>query len=280
MPTAADIYYAQFDEGGKDDPPVILIHGAGCDHLMWPAEVRRLAGRRVIAVDLPGHGRSGGIAQQSVAAYADQLMAFFAEMGFYQVVLVGHALGGAIALDLALRFPAQAAGLGLISTGAYLGVDVGLLEQFVHPAMLSSALHTFQVRAFGTGTAPTLVERTMRAMQTVRGSVLAGDWCASAAFDLREDILRIEAPAWVMVGSDDALTPVAFAHFLADRLPAARLQLIHGAGHMLPLEAPAAVSGGLRQFLSALSAARVAASRVQLPAPAAASVFLKKNTGS
>lgn len=280
MPTAAGMYYAQFDEGRKDDPPVILIHGAGSDHLMWPAEIRRLAGQRVVAVDLPGHGRSAGIAQQSVTAYADQMMAFFAEMGFYQTVLIGHGLGGAIALDLALRFPDQTAGLGLIATGAYLGVDAALLEQFVHPVMISSALHTFQTRAFGPGASPQMVERTMRAMQAVRGSVVAGDWRASAAFDLREAVLRIKAPAWVMVGSEDRMTPVAFAHFLADRLPAARLQIISGAGHMLPLEAPAAVSSGLRQFISALSAARVAAARVHLPTPTAAPIFQKKNTRS
>ncbi len=73
MPTAAGIYYAQFDEGRKDEPPVILIHGAGSSHLVWPAELRRLAGQRVLAVDLPGHGRSGGVAQQTIAAYAGQI---------------------------------------------------------------------------------------------------------------------------------------------------------------------------------------------------------------
>ena len=46
MPTAAGLYYAQFDEGHKDEPPVILIHGAGSNHLVWPAEIRRLSGQR------------------------------------------------------------------------------------------------------------------------------------------------------------------------------------------------------------------------------------------
>ena len=61
MPVAADLYYHIY-EGSEEGrrPPVVLIHGAGGTHLHWPSEVRRLPGYRVLALDLPGHGKSGG----------------------------------------------------------------------------------------------------------------------------------------------------------------------------------------------------------------------------
>jgi pimeloyl-ACP methyl ester carboxylesterase len=276
MPTASGIYYAEYDEGHKDQPPIILIHGAGSSHLIWPSEIRRLPGQRVLAVDLPGHGRSAGVGLQSISRMADQLVEFLAALDLYQAVFVGHSMGGAIALELAIQHPTQVAGLGLISTGAYLGVNADFLENLANPLTAPSALVTFRQRAFGTQVAPALVERCMQTMKDTRSSVLYGDWRACAEFDMRESIARAEAPAWVIVGGEDQLTPVAYAHFLAGRLPAARLQIIPGAGHMAFLEHPARIAQGLQQFLAALAAARSAASRVRLPVPAQTSVVQNK----
>jgi pimeloyl-ACP methyl ester carboxylesterase len=270
MPTASGIYYAEFDEGRKEDPPIVLIHGAGSSHQVWPAEIRRLPGQRVLAVDLPGHGRSAGIARQTIRAYADRIVDFLGELGLYHAVFIGHAMGGAIALALAVRDPMQVAGLGLISTGAYLGVDPGFLEDLSNPVTIPSALHRFQKRAFGPDTPLPLIERCMAAIKETRGSVLYGDWRACADFDLRDAVAQIEAPTWVIVGSEDQVTPVAYAHFLVGRMPAARLQIIPGGGHMVMLEQTGRVAQGLQQYLSALSAARFAAARVRLPNPSTA----------
>lgn len=265
MPTSAGIYYAEFDEGRKDEPPIVLIHGAGSNHLVWPAEIRRLPGQRVLAIDLPGHGRSAGTAQQSIGAYANQVVNFLGELGLYHAVFIGHSMGGAIALTLAMRDPTQVAGLGLISTGAYLGVSPEFVEDLANPMTSPSALQRFQARAFGPQVSPVLIERCMQAIKATRGSVIYGDWRACAEFDLRESVAQIEAPAWVIVGSEDKVTPVAYAHFLAGKMPAARLQIIPGGGHMVLLEQTARVLQGLQQYLSALSAARFAAARVRLP---------------
>jgi pimeloyl-ACP methyl ester carboxylesterase len=277
MPTAAGIYYAQSDEGRKDEPPIILIHGAGSNHLLWPAELRRLPGQRVLAVDLPGHGRSSGVAQHSIGAYSDQMVEFLAALGLYQAVFVGHSMGGAVALNMAIQHSTHVAGLGLISTGAYLGIDPGFLENLSNPLTAPNALHAFQTRAFGPHTAPALIERCMQTLKDTRTSLLYGDWRACAEFDQRESIARIDAPAWIIAGSDDQLIPIAYAHFLAGRLPAARLQILPGAGHMAMLEQPAQVAQGLQQFLSAMSAAHYAAARVRLPTPNPVHTFHNKD---
>ena len=277
MPTASRIYYAQSNEGNKDQPPVILIHGAGSSHLIWPAAIRRLNGQRVIALDLPGHGRSSGVAQQSISAYADLVFEFLAELGLFQAVFVGHSMGGAIALELAHRYPTHVAGLGLISTGAYLGIDPKFLENLSTPVTIPSALLTFQTRAFSPQTSHVLVERCMQTLKETRPAVLYGDWHACAAFDLRESIGQIQAPTWVINGSEDQVTPISYANFLADRIPAARLQMIPGAGHMALLEYPERVAQGLQQFLAALGAARAAVSRVHMPSTAPLPAYQRKN---
>jgi len=268
MPTIAGIYFAEFDDGRKDQPPVILIHGAGSSHLVWPSEIRRLGGQRVLAIDLPGHGKSTGVGLQSISSISDQVMEFLAALELYQAVFVGHSMGGAVALDLAIRYSTHVAGLGLISTGAYLGVDPDFLENLNNPLTIPTALVAFRQRAFGAHADPALIERSMQLMQKTRSSVLYGDWRACADFDVRETISHVQPPAWVIVGDEDQVTPVAYAHFLADRLPAARLQILPQAGHMGLLEQPGRIAQGLQQFLGALAAARMAASRVTLPAPA------------
>lgn len=277
MPTAAGISYALSEDGNKDQPPVILIHGAGSNHTVWPAEIRRLAGQRVLAIDLPGHGRSSGVALQSIAAYGDQMIELLAALGLYQAVFVGHSMGGAIALDVAARYPNNVAGLGLIATGAYLGVDRDFLENLSNPVTIPTAMTAFQKRAFGPGVSPLLANRCMQALREARPSVLNGDWRACADFDMRESITRVEAPTWIIAGGEDKLTPVAYAHFLAERLPAARLQIIPSAGHMVMLEQTGKVVQGLQQFLAALAQARFSASRVRLPSPAQISAMQKKN---
>jgi pimeloyl-ACP methyl ester carboxylesterase len=267
MPIAAGIYYAQFNEGYKELPPVILIHGAGSSHLVWPAALRRLAGQRVLAVDLPGHGRSSGLAHQSIKAYSNQMLEFLATLGLYQAVFVGHSMGGAISLEMAITHPGHVAGLGLIASGAYLGVDPLFIESLSNAVTAHSAYAAFIGRAFGPAASPGLVDLCMQAQNNTRASVLYGDWRACAEFDARETAGHIEAPTWLITGSEDRVTPVAYANFLAERLPAARLQVIPGAGHMVFLEQPERVAQGLQQFLSALAAARFTAARVQLPMP-------------
>jgi pimeloyl-ACP methyl ester carboxylesterase len=263
MPAAAGIYYTHSDRGQKDLPPVILIHGTGSNHSIWPAEIRRLPGQRVFAIDLPGHGHTPGFGLQSISDYADLMVEFLAALGLYQAVFVGHSMGGAVALEMACRHSNHVAGLGLIATGAYLGVSPEMLDDFSNAFTLSGAFHAYQQRAFGPAAAPLLIERIMAMHKETRPSVLAADWQACAEFDIRMTANQISAPAWVIVGSEDRLTPVAFAHFLAGRLPAARLQIVPNAGHMVIVERPVQVAQGLQQFLAALTAARFTAAKAK-----------------
>jgi pimeloyl-ACP methyl ester carboxylesterase len=252
MPLVQGIYYTFYQGGQKDRPPVVLIHGAGSNHLCWPAELRRLSGFDVLALDLPGHGRSSGLGQHSIEAYAGQLVGFLAGLGINQAYLVGHSMGGAIALSIGLQFPTLPIALGLIASGAYLNVQPELLESLKSPGTYQDGLDWIRQHVFSPHTSATLIEYSMKQLRDLRPATLYEDWMACSRFDLHGEIERIAAPVWVAVGSDDRLIPLSSANYLISSLRHARLQVVPSAGHMLIIEKPKELAQGLYKFLKDL----------------------------
>ena len=254
MPFKAGFYYSLHEGGKKDQKPVILIHGAGSSHLIWPAEIRRLVGHTVIALDLPGHGRSNGVGIQSVGDYTAAIIEFLAATKIFQAAFVGHSLGGAIALQLALDFPQHVIGIGVLSAGANFSLPAELINYLSSASTASAGYQILQER-LGCAAAPQAIAAAgFKAMTSARPSVLYGDWLACSRFDLHDQVVRINTPAFVACGQEDRLTPPAQAHFLSTNLPIARLEMIRSAGHLLPFEQPAALAAGLQRFLDDLLA--------------------------
>lgn len=250
MPVKAGLYYSVTGDGQLGCPPVVLIHGAGASHLCWPVALRRLPGFRVLAIDLPGHGRSEGIAMQRIEAYADSLMELLDSLGIYRSVLVGHSMGGAVALQAARTCPAQVVALGLIASGACLNVSPQLLEYLSNPATISLALEWLRARLFGPSMSAGLAERVISQLKKARPGVLYADWQSLARFDLRAELSNFRVPIWAAVGVEDRLVPLSCARFLAANTPNVQLQLVPGAGHMLILEQPRLLGQGLCDFLA------------------------------
>ncbi len=266
MPLTAGISYSLYEGGKNDQKAVILIHGAGGSHLDWPAEFRRLAGYTVYAIDLPGHGRSTLPGCQSVGEYGEALLEFLAALGRFQAVFVGHSLGAAVAMGLALEFPQHVAGLGLFSAAACFDVPPGLVDYLSNPASAPLGIQMIQERLAGISRSSGLAERALNALRKVRSSVLYGDWLACSRFDIRQQVGQIQMPAYIACGRLDRLTPPSRSRFLADQMPLARLDVIADAGHLLPLEKPALLAGRLIEFLNDLHAAlENPALMIQLP---------------
>ena len=119
--------------GGKPFDPrlpcVVFIHGAQNDHSVWILQSRYFAhhGRAVLALDLPGHSRSDGPAERTVAAIAERIAAALSPLASPRLLLAGHSLGSLIALEVARRLPARVAGVALIGTAAPMRVSDALL---------------------------------------------------------------------------------------------------------------------------------------------------------
>lgn len=248
MPIAADIYYHAYQEGEK--LPVILIHGAGGNHLFWPTEIRRLPGFRVYALDLPGHGKSQGRGQQSIAAYARFVVDWLTALGLHRAVFVGHSMGAAIVQTLALDHPEHVLGLGLVGSAAKLRVNPQIMENSASPTTFHLAIEDVINWSFSQQAPETLTELAAKRMSEVRPSVLHGDFLACDAFDVTGRVAEIDQPALVICGSEDKMNPLRNSQFLSDSLQSAHLEIIPGAGHMVMIEKPQEVAEVLGSFLS------------------------------
>jgi pimeloyl-ACP methyl ester carboxylesterase len=250
MPIAGELHYFFHEGGGASTPPVVLIHGEGGDHLAWPSEMRRLPGYRVYSLDLPGHGRTEGPGLQSAGDYARSVLDFLNSAGISSAVLVGHGLGGAIALTLAGEHPGRTAGLVLVASGARLPVSPALMENAANPATFPLALQALQSVQFASEAQAQGKAAVFGRLAAVRPALLLGDLLACDACDLSAGLAALHAPTLVVCGTEDRLTPLRLSEELAGAIPGAALQTIDGSGHLVMLEQPRRLAALLTVFLA------------------------------
>jgi pimeloyl-ACP methyl ester carboxylesterase len=231
---------------------VVLIHGAGGTHLYWPTEIRRLPGYHVYAPDLPGHGNSGGRGMQTISAYSRALLSWLNALDLHSSVLIGHSMGSAIALSLALDHPRRVLGLGLVGAGARLRVSPELLEQTSNQTTFAGGVNAIINRSFSPHAPQRLVELATRRMAETRASVLYGDFLACDEFDVRDRLAELRQPTMVLCGAEDQMTPVRHAQYLACSINGAVLNVIPNAGHMVMLERPLDVASAISDFVGSI----------------------------
>lgn len=243
-----NVYIAERKLDGSAYPPLVLVHGAGGSHLDWPPELRRLPGVRVLALDLPGHGKSSGAGLEDTLAYAEVVIGVLGALGLGHAVMVGHSMGGAVAQHAAIQWPERVAGLVLIGTGSKLPVAPDLPDRVVTDR--ESTLDWIVGGSWGDGGTPELKRRNHERLEAVPPAVLRADYLACQRFDVREQLGRIAVPTLILVGSKDRMAPPKFSVTLAERICSSTLVQIEGAGHMLPLEQAGAVAGAIEKWLA------------------------------
>ena len=241
--------------GPSGDPravPLVCIHGAGGAATMWPQVHVAFRGERAVyALDLPGHGRSAPLRGEiTLARYADAVTAFLDAARIERAVVVGHSMGGGVALLLALETPDRVAGLVLVGTGAKLGVAPETMDLLERDP--DAAVERICRLAYGPTTSEAMLDRAIAEMRKTPPEVLLADFRACQSFDVRGRVGEIGVPSLVLVGDADVLTPPRFATFLADHIAGAALVVVPGVGHMLPVEAPGAFAQAVRPFVRAL----------------------------
>ncbi len=245
-----DVIYYAVHQDREARHTLVLIHGAGESHLIWPGALRNLPGADVYALDLPGHGRSRGRGRSSIAEYADLVVNWMEAVGLARAVWVGHSMGGAIAQWAALHYPERVTALVLVATGARLRVSPMILEGL--RADFPQTVDRITEWSWGTTPPARLVEEGRRMLLAADPVVVEGDYRACDAFDVMDRLGEIRAPALVIGGTADRMTPIKYAEYLAAHIPKAELVRIEGAGHMVMLEQPEKVAEAVRSFLQRL----------------------------
>ena len=253
------IYYSEHRANDvQESIPLVLVHGAGGVLYHWPPRLRRLAQNDVFAIDLPGHGRSQGPGRESMDEYADFLLDWADALQLPPFVLAGHSMGGGIALTFVLQHPQRLRGLGLVATGSRLRVHPDILEAIADEKEGVGQQNRERVGGqlvewvHGHRATPKQRKQYLQHFLSVDTDVLVGDWLACDRFDVMHRISEIHLPTLIITGSQDQMTPVRFASYMAKVMSDADLTIIDGAGHMIMLEQPEMVTGAMAGFMERL----------------------------
>lgn len=243
------------DEAVSASAPVLVwLHGSGDSAQIWQSVIACLPEFESVALDLPGHGtlrERPGPERMGVVDYADAVRGELTRRGLRHVCLIGHSLGSAIALQLALDHPALVQRAVLVGAGARLRVLPALLTAAREsPAEAQAQLDAL---AFAPGH-EALRELLGRERAPLAAGMLHRDLAACDAFDLMSDLGRVAQPTLLITGAEDKLTPPKYATFLRDHLEQAEEVQVPGAGHYVMLEAPERVAEAIRSFLLGLPA--------------------------
>lgn len=241
--------------------PLVLVHGFPLDHAMWQAQLDEFAGDfRVIAPDLRGFGASGVTpCAATMARFADDLAAMLDKLAIPEpVVLCGLSMGGYVAWQFALRHRERLAKLILCDTRAIadsseaaagrlktadrvLKEGSKVIAEAMLPKLFAPQTHEQQ---------PAMVESTKQVMlRTSPEGIAAALRGMAERPDVTSRLAEIDVPALVLCGEHDAIVPPTEMRDIAAKLPRGKYVEIKDAGHMAPLEQPAAANAAIREFL-------------------------------
>lgn len=231
-------------------PTLLMIHGAGGRAQVWQGQVRPLDNEiNTLALDLPGHGNTGGPGMDTIASYAAWLHEILLRLDSDPVFLMGHSMGGAIVQEVALRCPEILSGIILAATGPRLPVAPpflkGLRDQFEETV---AAIIKY---AYAPGADPVLIGQGAQLMKEAGSAIVHDDFLACDRFDRKNDISRISLPCLIICGEKDKLTPPNFSESLRNAIPGARLVLVPSAGHMVMIENFKDFNQAVRDFVLA-----------------------------
>jgi pimeloyl-ACP methyl ester carboxylesterase len=256
-------------------PVIMLIHGIAGTNAVWEDVIEELASdHTVIAPDLPGHGSSGASAgDYSIGAMAATVRDLLLVLGYKRATIVGHSLGGGIAMQFAYLFPEYTERLVLISSGG--------LGRTVNPVLRAAALPAAELVTAQLGRVARIAGLGVRALPFTPGgrvgaelgrsvSALADDktrraFHATLRAVVGPDGQRVfagdrlylaqEMPTLIIWGARDRIIPVGHGRRAHAAMPGSRFEVVEHAGHFPPLEDPNGVIESLRSFVAAEPAA-------------------------
>lgn len=243
-------------------PTLVFVHGAGLDHSWWGLQSRYFGyhGRNVLAVDLPGHGRSEGPPLATIEAMADWVMALMDAAGVAKAAVAGHSMGALIGLECAARHPDRITGIALVGVAYPMKVS----DAFLQAAKVNDQAaydmetiwgHAAQVPLAGNPSPGMwMYGDTLARLSRLAPGVLHNDLSACNAYSTGlESAAKVKCPAQFVLGSRDVMTPPKAAQALVAAIPGARTALIPPSGHSLMAEAPDATLDALIAWAKPLS---------------------------
>ncbi len=251
----------QHREAGKGTP-LVLVHGFPFDSRMWDDQLAGLADDfRVIAIELPGYGQSAPPRPFTVASAAEEIHALLKSIGALPCILGGLSMGGYVCFEFAARFIADMRAMVLSDTrcdadGPEAKENRNRMIQVARERGSTAIADIMEPKLLAPDTPknrPSVRQKLRQIMESVSPQTIEH---TLAALRDRSDstgrLKTISVPTLIVMGQQDAITPLAVAQAMQQGIPGARLAIIAGAGHMPPMEQPDQFNRTVRDFLLSL----------------------------
>lgn len=219
--------------------PLLMVHGynGSCDYF-YPHTAPALgAERHVLAVDLPGNGLSAKLPAHNLEGYVQFLADFLAALRIDKADILGHSMGGMLAIGTVVKYPERFRKLILIDSA---GLPELVKRQWLAPIKMMTDSSLWQVSLY-----PTFIKIGMRARTGREGLRMI------RTSSVRRDLHTLSLPTLIIWGSRDRVVPLEHGAFMAKHIPGARLAIVQGAGHMPFYERPAECTRLVLSFLRA-----------------------------
>ncbi|MCX7982367.1 MAG: alpha/beta hydrolase [Syntrophales bacterium] len=228
---------------------LVFIPGSGGDHTLWLPVLNELKDDfNLLALELPGHGSSGGKGEEEVGAYVEWVKDILDVFEVRKPVLVGHSLGAAITLTTALRYPELLAGVVAVGGGARMPVNTMILDA-IHKDLKGLMAFTSKIAVAKKNRERLIPVLTARSPNP---DTLYGDFKACDRLDLEEDLGKITVPTLIVCGMEDKMTPPELSQAMQTKIPNSQLVLLPETGHMVMLEEPHRLAEILGSFVRSI----------------------------
>jgi pimeloyl-ACP methyl ester carboxylesterase len=235
-------------------PTLAFLHGAGLDHSTFALQSRYFGyhGWNVLALDLPGHGRSAGPPLPSIEAMAAWILEVLNHLKLEKSALVGHSMGALVALECANRQPARVERVACIGVAYPMKVSEPFLDAARRNDVAAYDMetiwgHAAQAPLSGNPNPGMWMYGDMLArLRRLAPGVLYND--LKACNDYVADFAGVKCPVLLMLGRRDVMTPPRSAQALQEKLKTSKTRLLDLSGHSLMAEAPDATLDALIEF--------------------------------
>ena len=253
-------------EPDEDCPTIVLVHGAGGCMTDWPAawygkaDPKGADGQTVkphdaalkkyptYALDLPGHGQSGGASQRSVDDYARSVAAFLDALDLKRVFLVGHSMGAGIALTLATERNPRLRAVAIVAGSSKLSVGPALLDGLQNS--FEATVDSLVKYSWHRNADDTFKQKGRQQLLESGQQVVHDDFFACSHYDVSDRIGNVEIPVLILAASADKMVPAEASETLAGTLKNAKFVALEDCGHYLQIEQTGRAAQALSDFLS------------------------------
>ncbi len=236
----------------KEKSTLVFIHGAGSSAIFWKHQIPSLSNDfNIVAIDLPGHGRSNEQGKDKISDYAEAVDQYVKYLNIESPVICGLSMGGAIAQQLLLDGKENYKAGIIINSGAKLKVN-GMIFDMISDDFQGYA-DMFELVAISDKTDKSKLKYIVDDLRSMDSDVVYNDFIACNSFDVMGRLNEVKVPVLVLTAQEDKLSPPKYGSFIADAIDNSFHVSIKDAGHMSPVEKPEEVNTAINDFLNELT---------------------------